>query len=125
MLRLLLAPPTDLRGDKQMALGWRAAFPSAVLGVLSLFPSAVIAQMPQVGVSTAVNPAALATPPDAPQRALYIGNEIVHNERIQTEDSGQAQILFVDQSAFTVGPGSDLVIDDFVYDPATTQGKLV
>ena len=108
-----------------MALGRRAAFLSAVLGVLSLFSSAPVAQTPQVGVSTAVNPAASGTPPDAPRRDLYIGNEIVHDERIQTEDNGQAQIVFVDQSAFTVGPGSDLVIDDFIYDPATTQGKLV
>jgi hypothetical protein len=35
------------------------------------------------------------------------------------------QVLLVDGSTFTVGPGSDLVIDKFVYDPKKNKGEVV
>jgi hypothetical protein len=35
------------------------------------------------------------------------------------------QVLLVDGSTFTVGPGSDLVIDRFVYDPNKKTGQVV
>lgn len=34
------------------------------------------------------------------------------------------QVLLVDGSTFTVGPGSDLVIDKFVYDPQKKVGQI-
>ena len=34
------------------------------------------------------------------------------------------QVLLVDGSTFTVGPGSDLVIDKFVYDPKKGTGQI-
>src|SRR5258705_2997756 len=33
-------------------------------------------------------------------------------------------MLFLDGSALTVGPNSDVVLDEFVYDPSTETGKL-
>jgi trimeric autotransporter adhesin len=53
-----------------------------------------------------------------------LGQEVVFNERITTGPEGQTQILFVDQSTVTVGPRSDMVIDEFVYDPNAGTGKL-
>ena len=38
---------------------------------------------------------------------------------------GLVQILLRDGSTFTVGANSDLVIDEFVYDPQAGSGKLV
>jgi hypothetical protein len=35
-----------------------------------------------------------------------------------------AQILLLDQTVFTIGPESELVVDEFVYDPATSTGKM-
>jgi hypothetical protein len=78
----------------------------------------------RVGVNAAVNPAATGIPPNAAARQLLLGQEVVHRERITTGVVGQTQILFVDQSAMTVGPNSDLVIDEFVFDPAAGTGKL-
>src|SRR5215470_9921635 len=77
-----------------------------------------------VGVTGAVNPNATGTPPGAAVRALGTGSDVVFNERIATEATGQADILFVDRSALTIGPNSDLVIDEFVYSPDTGTGKL-
>ncbi len=78
----------------------------------------------KVGVNSAVNPQAEGTPPAAPTRRLELGQEVVHNERIVTAPEGQTQILFLDASAMTVGPSSDLTIDDFVYNPSADTGQL-
>ncbi|HLJ21253.1 MAG TPA: FecR domain-containing protein [Stellaceae bacterium] len=94
----------------------------ATASILLALPALAWAQT--VGVTGAVNPNATGTPPGAAVRALGTGNDIIFNERITTEASGQADILFVDRSALTVGPNSDLMIDEFVYSPDTGTGKL-
>jgi hypothetical protein len=85
--------------------------------------SPAIAQQ-RIGVSGAVNPEATGIAPSAAPRRLVLGQDIVFNERISTGPEGQTQVLFVDQSALSVGPNSDMVIDEFVYDPAAGTGKL-
>jgi hypothetical protein len=107
----------------------RAAHMRFVLTTLCLLiaagePHPVRAAQVEIGVAAMVNPAARGTPPDADSRVLQVGVNVVANERIVTTRSGQAQMLFLDQSAFTVGPNSDLTLDEFVYDPATDTGKL-
>lgn len=78
----------------------------------------------RVGVSSAVNPESLGTAPGATARPIVIGQTVVFNERITTAARGQAQLLFVDESSMTIGPNSDLTIDQFVYDPKTGTGRL-
>lgn len=96
----------------------------------SVFAVPVAAQTPAaaaaaaIGVASAVNPQASGQPPGGPARTIVIGNNIVHSERVTTGPDGQAQILFVDSSAFSVGPNSEIVIDEFVYDPSTNAGHL-
>ena len=87
---------------------------------------AASAQTPQtkVGVAAAVNQSLTGTPPAAASREVQIGNDVLHRERLVTDARGQAQMLFLDGSAFTVGPDSDLQLDEFVYDPASGTGKL-
>src|SRR5690348_10214658 len=77
-----------------------------------------------VGTAAAVNPAATGTPPNSATRTLLVGTDVVFKEKIRTEQGGQTQILFLDQSTVTVAPNSDLVLDEFVYDPQTSSGKL-
>lgn len=76
----------------------------------------------QVGVSSAVNPAAQSLKPGQTQKQLLVGENIVFNEHITTGADGQTQILFVDESAMSIGPNSDMTIDEFVYDPKTGTG---
>ncbi|MEM5471882.1 FecR domain-containing protein [Hoeflea sp. AS60] len=101
----------------------------AVLASLSLAGPA-IAQ--SVGVTSAVDPAANGTPPGSSMRTIIVGNDIAHNEQVNTDARGLVQILLLDGSTFTVGPQSSLKIDSFVYDPdagsadlAATLGKGV
>ena len=78
----------------------------------------------RVGVNSAVNPDATGAPPGSPARRLVIGQPVVFNERITTNAVGQTQVLFLDESAMTIGPNSDITVDQFVYDPNAGVGKL-
>jgi hypothetical protein len=82
------------------------------------------AQAEKVGVAAAVNPDAFSSLAGKPQAQLNIGKSIFYNERINTTGSGLVQVLLIDGSTFTVGPGSDLVIDKFVYNPKKGTGEL-
>src|SRR6516162_10169901 len=85
--------------------------------------SSVEAQQ-RIGVNSAVNPDATGIWPGTPPRKLVLGQDIVFKERVTTGPEGQTQVLFVDQSTMSVGPNADMVIDEFVYDPAAGTGKL-
>ncbi|MEO6946749.1 MAG: FecR domain-containing protein [Nitrobacter sp.] len=84
---------------------------------LALGGSIALAQ--QVGTASAVNPAATAN-----LKTITIGQSIAHKERIQTKASGSVQLLFLDKTSMTIGPNSDLTIDEYVYDPSANTGKL-
>ena len=77
------------------------------------------AQAQQVGTASAVNPAATAN-----TKTITIGQSITHKERIQTRANGSVQLLFLDKTSMTIGPNSDLTIDEYVYDPSANTGKL-
>jgi hypothetical protein len=77
-----------------------------------------------VGVTSAVNPDARGVRPDGGQKVLMVGNDVIYKERIETGPSGQVQLLFNDQSAISVGPDAQLVIDQYVYNPANGTGQM-
>jgi len=61
---------------------------------------------------------------DGKQHPFKPGDPLVLNARVLTGPSGHAQFLLLDQTVFTLGPNSDMVMDDFVYDPNTNGGKM-
>lgn len=77
-----------------------------------------------VGTAAAVKPASTGTPPGGSARTLQVGTGIVSKERIETTGTGSLQIMFNDKSTLTIGPNSNLVIDDFVYNPNAGSGKF-
>lgn len=93
----------------------------AALAVGALPIKAAHAQ--QVGTAAAVNPAAQARGATG-ARTIVIGQSITHKERIQTTSAGSVQLLFLDKTSMTIGPNSDLAIDEYVYDPNSNTGKL-
>src|SRR5690242_10581844 len=93
---------------------------SASIAALSLALPSQPAFADKVGVASAVKPDAFSG-----GTQMKIGNSVFYNQRINTTGSGLVQVLLVDGSTFTVGPGSDLVIDKFVYDPNKKTGEVV
>jgi hypothetical protein len=99
---------------------------AGALAILGMgFALAAPANAEKVGIAAAVNPDAFSSLSGSPQSQLSIGKSIFFNERINTTTSGLVQVLLADGSTFTVGPGSDLVIDKFVYDPRKKSGEVV
>ena len=84
-----------------------------------------VAQTPEIGVTAAVRPAAMGTRLEDETRTLQVGTNVFANERVVTTTGGQAQMLFLDESALTIGPNSDVVLDEFVYDPEAESGTLI
>ncbi len=58
-------------------------------------------------------------------RELKPGDKIYLNETIYAAEGSGTQLLLLDQSTFTIGSDSEVVMDTFIYDPATNDGKIV
>ena len=100
----------------------------AAIGALSMsLNSSAQAQQPgtenRAGVASAVNTTTSGVLGPA-TRTLFIGNDVFRDERISTDANGRAQLLFLDQSAVSIGPNAELVIDRFVYDEKSRAGTL-
>jgi hypothetical protein len=94
----------------------------AIIGGLPLGAAPLAA--PNIGVAAAVLPDATGARPNQAARVLRIGVDIVANERVVTDAKGKLQLLFLDGSALTMGPNSDVVVDRFIYDPDSKTGDL-
>jgi FecR protein len=92
------------------------------LAAMALAGSAGSAQ--EIGAAGAVNPATAGTPPGRPTRVIELGARVIHKERIQTTTGGSVQLIFLDKTTLNVGPNSDLVIDEFIYDPSRGAGQM-
>jgi len=53
------------------------------------------------------------------------GMPVYLGDRITTTPNSGMQILLLDETVFTIGPDSDIAINEFVYDPATGDGRIV
>ncbi len=70
------------------------------------------------------NPQGVGPAADRSSRELLIAHDAMRNERIDTIDRGQVQLLFADQSSLSIAPDSDVVINEFLYDRETQTGNL-
>ena len=91
--------------------------------VLALFATTGEARSP-VGVTTASDGDPLGKPPNDNERILRIGIDVQANELVTTAARDRAHLVFLDGSSLTVGPNARVVIDRFVYDPASNTGDL-
>jgi hypothetical protein len=98
---------------------------SLALPLAAALVAASPAAAQQVGTATAVNPVSESTPPGGATGNLAVGARVMHKERIHTSPSGSAQLLFLDKSSMSIAPNTNLVIDDFVYDPAANKGHML
>ena len=98
-----------------------ASFVAALLASVAPFSGA---KAQSAGSVSAVNPSTTGTPPGGASRSLLIGSNVVHKERVQTSAEGTAQITFPDRTTLNVGRNSNLLIDEFVYNPESGSGRM-
>jgi hypothetical protein len=75
-------------------------------------------------VAAAANPQGDSAISDRSNRELLVAHDAMRDQRIDTTDRGQVQLLFTDQSSLSIAPDSDVVINDFRFDPQTQIGSL-
>jgi hypothetical protein len=90
---------------------------AAVAALNAAAPDGVVAQT--VGAAGAVNPQA-----QSGDRVLNVGSSIIFRERVSTSASGSTQVIFVDRTTLSVGPNSNILIDEFVYNPKSGSGRM-
>jgi hypothetical protein len=90
---------------------------TALLAAILAAPAADPSMGEDIGVTAATNPVATGEPPGQGVRELRIGLNVVRNERIRTTAVGSTQVIFVDRTSLTIGPNSDITIDQYVYNP--------
>src|SRR5580692_3871033 len=95
-----------------------------IVPLLGLALAAAPAVAQQVGTATAVNPLSESTPPGGSTAPLVVGAHIVHKERIHTSPAGTMQLLFTDKSSMSIAPNTDIVIDEYVYNPGAKDGQM-
>jgi hypothetical protein len=59
-----------------------------------------------------------------PKRVLMVGQDVNPGDHVKTAAGEQQALLSPDGASLTVGPGSDVALDTFQYDPATKRGTL-
>jgi hypothetical protein len=64
------------------------------------------------------------TPPGHEEQAAKRADELVQDEALRTDDESSIQVQFVDGSQLSVESDSELVLSDYVYDGAASQGLI-
>jgi hypothetical protein len=78
----------------------------------------------QAGVAAAVRGQITMAREQVVGQAVQSGAPILMQDAITSGPRSGMQILLLDETTFTIGPDSELVVDDFVYDPKTGAGQL-
>jgi hypothetical protein len=78
----------------------------------------------QIGVAAAVRGNVQVLRAPAVGTALQSGAKLYLGDKVSTGPDAGLQIMLLDETVFTLGPGSELTLDTFVYDPATADGKV-
>lgn len=58
-------------------------------------------------------------------RVVTSGDKLYLGDRISTNPRSGLQVMLLDGTTLTIGPNAALVIDEFVYNPSTSEGKVV
>lgn len=111
-----------------------ACVAGAILAAAALFNAPVLAAGQKAGVAAAVNGPVTRiayanveggkAAEGAVGKNITSGDPILLGDLIRSGPDSSMQILLLDQTTFTVGPNSEMVIDKFVYDPETGKGEL-
>ena len=96
---------------------WIYALPLVV--VFAVGPTVANA-VTRIGTASSVKPEASGSIAGT----LSAGSGVHASETIRTGSSGQAGLRFLDNSNLTVGPGSNVRLDKFVYDPNKGSGSV-
>ncbi len=62
-------------------------------------------------------------PVESPKAQLNLSDQVYQNETLETEPDASLQVAFLDGTTVQLEGGSQLVLDQYVFDPATSGGS--
>jgi len=98
----------------------RTLMPAVGLVLLFALQATTAIAQTRIGTANSVKPEASGSIAGT----LSAGSGVHASENIRTGGSGQADLRFLDNSNLTVGPGSNVRLDKFVYDPNKGTGGV-
>jgi len=84
----------------------------------------LVLSLTRVGAGASLRGEVTFITPDGRQVAGQAAAPVSIGTRIVTGSDGHMQLLLLDETVFTIGPNSDIVVDEFVYDPDTSVHKI-
>lgn len=93
------------------------------LALVALAPSAALAAE-QAGVSAAVRGEVVLARAQAAGNPVRSGEPVFMQDMLRSGPRSGMQLMLLDETTFTIGPESEIVVDEFVYDPQTGSGAL-
>lgn len=106
----------------------RALWLSAIAALLLWQPAwspAPARAAENIGGVVAVVPNAFGTPPAENPITLEQGSGVVSGEVVQTGSQASVHIQFLDRTDLRMGAESLIILDELIYDPATSTGEFV
>ena len=80
----------------------------------------------KIGKVLAVKGDVKAVAADGTERSkLSLSSPIYANEKIYTGENAKVQIMFSDKSLYTIGQNAEVILDEYVYNPETGDGKSI
>ncbi len=109
-----------------LSLAARAALTLSLSAGLALPAAAAVGDKAGVTASVRgqVQQVSYKTPQAAIGRNVGSGDEVFLGDRIVSRAASGVQIMLLDGTTFSIGPDASMVIDEFVYNPATNTGRL-
>jgi hypothetical protein len=98
----------------------RTLVPAVALALLFALQSTASNAQQRIGTANTVKPEASGSIAGT----LSAGSGVHASETVRTGNAGQAGLRFLDNSDLTVGPGSSVRLDKFVYDPNKGGGAV-
>jgi len=96
---------------------WAAVSLLAFLLPAGALTAGTAAYAESVGEATRIQTFAYQTPPQSNRTPLYRLDPVVRNATLQTVPNGSLEVTFTDGSKLTLGSGSTIVVDNYVYAP--------
>jgi len=78
----------------------------------------------KIGAAGGVSGDVFCEDPDGERRRMSSGKTIYHMSKCISGPDGRMQVMLLDRTVFTIGPHSEIVMDEFIYDPSTRVGTI-
>jgi hypothetical protein len=98
-----------------------------LLGLLAIgvvaFAGPASADPESIGAVNKLVNIAYGQPVESPKAQLNLSDQVYQNETLETEPDASLQVAFLDGTTVQLEGGSQLVLDQYVFDPATSGGS--